>query len=266
VCWHSSGPGLKLLINSRVRELLDLQVLALARRFLALPVEERPYFLRRFIDLNLHKRSGFSQFGEDASVASYLRAMGRTCSSYIDIGANDPVSHSNSYLFYRDGGRGTLVEANPEIARRLRRKRPRDSVVNVAVVPEGSGVIDLHVMDMDGLSTVSAEWRNSIARQAAANTVKVVQVSVMAINDLLSANVGSEPIDFASLDIEGLDYDVLSAWDFDRWRPYLYCAETAEVSIDNYARDDRISNLMRDRGYHPLFNTFANTIFVDRKA
>lgn len=240
-----------------------MQIFALGRRFLALPAEERPYFLRRFVDLNLHKRSGFSQFGEDASIASYLRAVGRSCRSYIDIGANDPVSHSNSYLFYRDGGSGVLVEANPEIVRRIRRKRPRDTVVNVAVVPEGSGVMDLHVMDMDGLSTLSQQWRDSIARQDAAHTVKVMPVRVMGINDLLAANVGSRQVDFASLDIEGLDYDVLSAWDFDRWRPYLFCAETAEVSINSYARDERIGALMADRGYRPLFNTFANTIFLD---
>lgn len=242
-----------------------MQVLALARRFLALPADERSYYLRRFVDLNLHKRSGFSQFGEDGSVASYLRAVGRICRNYIDIGANDPVSHSNSYLFYRDGASGTLVEANPEIARRIRRKRPRDTVVNVAVVPEGSGLMDLHVMDMDGLSTLSPEWRDAVVKQDAASTVKVVPVRVMGINDLLLANIGSGQVDFASLDIEGLDYDVLAAWDFDRWRPYLFCAETAQVSINSYARDERISALMAARGYRPLFNSFANTIFLDER-
>lgn len=243
-----------------------MQVLNLARRFLALPAKERGYYLRRFVDLKLHQRAGFSQFGEDASVASYFRALGRICDSYIDIGANDPVSHSNTYLFYRDGGSGLLVEANPEIARRIRRTRPRDTVLNVAVVPEGSGTIDLHVMDMDGLSTVSDGWRETIAKQEAAKPVKVVSVRVFGINDLLSANIGSRPVDFASLDIEGLDHDVLATWDFDRWRPYLFCAETAEVSLDRYTRDARIGVLMKDRGYEPLFNTFANTIFVDGRA
>lgn len=243
-----------------------LKILALTRRFLALPSEERPYFLRRFVDLQLHRRSGFSQFGEDASVASFLRRVGRSCRSYIDIGANDPVSHSNSYLFYRDGGSGVLVEANPAIARRLRRKRPRDTVVNVAVVPEGSGTLDLHVMDMDGLSTVSPQWRETIAKEALATSVKVVQVRMLGINDLLLEHSQPQVIDFASLDIEGLDFDVLSAWDFDRWRPYLFCAETAEVGANGYAKDKRIELLMMERGYRPLFNTFANTIFLDERA
>jgi FkbM family methyltransferase len=243
-----------------------LKFLALTRRFLALPVEQRPYFLRRFIDLHLHQRTGFSQFGEDASVASFLRLGGRACRSYIDIGANDPVSHSNTYLFYRDGGSGVLVEANPAIARRIRRKRPRDTVVNVAVVPQGAGFLDLHVMDMDGLSTVSSTWRDTIANEALATPVKVLQVRTLGINDLLLQHAQPKFIDFASLDIEGLDFDVLSAWDFDRWRPFLFCAETAEVGANGYAKDKRIDVLMMTRGYAPLFSTFANTIFLDERA
>src|SRR5215203_300071 len=100
----------------------------LARRFRALSPQDKRYFLRRFVDQKLHARAGFSQFGEDASVASYLRTIGRECRNYIDIGANDPVIHSNTYLFYRDGGSGVLAEANPAIARKAQRKRPRDKV------------------------------------------------------------------------------------------------------------------------------------------
>lgn len=243
-----------------------MHLLALTQRFLALPVEERPYFLRRFVDLKLHRRSGFAQFGEDASVASFLRRVGRACRGYVDIGANDPVSHSNTYLFYRDGGSGMLVEANPVIASRIRRKRKRDTVVNVAVVPEGSGMLDLHVMDMDGLSTVSTRWRESIANEALATSVKVVQVRSLGINDLLLGHSQPNFMDFASLDIEGLDFDVLSAWDFDRWRPYLFCVETAEVGTNQYVKDERFDVLMKERGYRPLFNTFANTIFLDERA
>ena len=93
-----------------------------------------------------------------------------------------------------------------------------------------------------------------------------MQVRALAINDLLLEHSQPKFIDFASLDIEGLDFDVLSAWDFDRWRPYLFCAETAEVGANGYAKDERIDVLMMKRGYRPLFNTFANTIYLDERA
>jgi FkbM family methyltransferase len=240
--------------------------MALARRFLALPSAEKGYFLRRFVDHKIHSRSGFSQFGEDASVASYLRALGRSCRSYIDIGANHPVLHSNTYLFYRDGGSGLLVEANPVIAKRLRRKRPRDKILNQGVVAEGSGTLQLHVMDMDGLSTLSEEWSETVAQQGRAKGTRIVTVPIIGINDLLLRYSPAEAADFASIDIEGLDLDVLSAWDFDRWRPFLFCVETVELSDKSYSRSEQIAALMHRRGYVSLFNTFANTIFVDARA
>lgn len=243
-----------------------MSTMALAHRFLALPPGERSYYLRRFVDHKLHKRSGYSQFGEDASIASYLRVLGRSCRHYLDIGANDPVLHSNSYLFYRDGGSGLLVEANPVIARRLRRKRPRDTVVNKGVVAHGSGTMQLHVMDMDGLSTLSDEWSAKVAEEGMAKGTRSVTVPVLGINDLLRQHAPAAEIDFASLDIEGLDFDVLQAWDFDSWRPFLFCIETVVASGKGYLRNDEISALMSARGYAPLFNTFANTIFADARS
>ena len=243
-----------------------MPILSLARRFLALAPTDRGYFLRRFIDQKVHARTGFSQFGEDASIAAYLRLIGRSCQRYIDIGANHPVLHSNTYLFYRDGGSGLLVEANPGIATRLGKRRPRDTVLNVAVSAQGGGHIDLHIMDFDGLSTVSTDHKDHIVGEGRARIAQTLRVPLLAINDLLTAHVGSGLIDFASLDIEGMDLEVLRAWDFDRCRPFLFSVETGVIETKVFAKDARFAEIMNDRGYAPLFETFANTIFVDARA
>jgi FkbM family methyltransferase len=244
----------------------QLTVFSLARRFLALSPAERGYFLRRFVDQTVHARAGFSQFGEDASIAAYLRLIGRSCRRYIDIGANHPVLHSNTYLFYRDGASGLLVEANPSIAARLRRRRPRDTVLNVAVSAKGGGHIDLHIMDFDGLSTVSAAHKDHIVGEGRARITRTARVPLVGINDLLADHAATGPVDFASLDIEGMDLEVLTAWDFDRSRPFLFSVETGVIETKVYAKDARFAEIMRARGYVPLFETYANTIFVDGRA
>lgn len=243
-----------------------MKIANLARRFLALSPDRRGYFLRRFVDQKLHARAGFSQFGEDASVAAYLSLLGRTCERYLDIGANDPVVHSNSYLFYRDGASGLLVEANPNIAARLRQRRPRDHVANVAVAAQGSGHIDLHIMDFDGLSTVLPEHSEKMVASGRVTVTQTVRVPLLGINDLLAQHAPAGRIDFASLDVEGVDFEVLSAWDFDRWRPFLFCVETCVIDTKAFVKDVRFNDLLADRGYAPLFETFANTIFVDARA
>lgn len=239
-------------------------VIGLAKRFVSLPRDDKRYFLRRYVDQQIYRRSGFSQYGEDASVAAYLRTLGRQCRFYLDLGANQPVLHSNSYMYYRDGGNGVLVEANPTLAKRLQRKRPRDIVVNKGLVPEGSGTMNLHIMDMDGLSTLSAQAAEQVASRGMGREQRTVRVETIAINDLLRRHAAAE-VDFASIDIEGMDHDVLAAWDFDLCRPFLFCVETAEVNQARLLKDGRLYELLDARGYQPLFETFANTIFVDTR-
>lgn len=237
----------------------------LLQRYLALAPAERRYYLRRFVDQKVHARPGFAQFGEDASVALYLRTVGRHCHHYIDIGANDPVIHSNTYLFYRDGGTGLLVDANPDIAARLRKARPRDTVVNAGVLAQGGGTLDLHIMDFDGLSTLSAERKAHIDEKGLAVESRTVSVPIIGINEVLQQHAAPDA-EFASIDIEGPELEVLGAWDFDRWRPFLFCVETTLIDDTRFFKDERLTGLMVDRGYRPLFETFANTIFVDAKA
>lgn len=52
---------------------------------------------------------------------------------YIDIGANHYRRGNNSYLFYENGARGILVEADPILCEKLRKNRKEDKVVNIAV-------------------------------------------------------------------------------------------------------------------------------------
>ena len=53
---------------------------------------------------------------------------------YFDIGANHYLRGSNSYLSYRQGGRGILMEADPLLCEGLREKRPGDQVLAAAIV------------------------------------------------------------------------------------------------------------------------------------
>ena len=52
---------------------------------------------------------------------------------YIDIGAQEPITHSVSFAFYRQGWRGVHVEPNAVLAEKLRLSRPDEIVLDVAV-------------------------------------------------------------------------------------------------------------------------------------
>jgi hypothetical protein len=93
-------------------------------------------------DLLLPTRT-YSQCGEDRSILDFfgpaLASVLREA-IYFEVGANQPSQLSNSYLFYRNGGSGILVEPDERCSRLLRRYRPRDIVINaLAGADSGAG-------------------------------------------------------------------------------------------------------------------------------
>lgn len=236
------------------------------RRYSQLPADDRGFYRRRFLDLKICKRVSFSQYGEDVNAMEYLRTFGRKRIRYLDIGANDPFVHSNTYLFYREGSSGVVVDANPAICARFRRKRPRDLVINAGICAQGGGAMALHIMDLDGLSSLSPAWAQRLESSGLARQIGSVEISLVGINDLLQSHCAEWVPELASIDIEGMDHVVLEAWDFDRWRPALLVVETGQLQKGRYEKDSALLQLMQSRGYMPLFETYSNTIFRDLRS
>lgn len=65
----------------------------------------------------------FSQNGMDKKVKTLFDSIGRDISKirYLDIGSNTWLLYNNSYMFYRAGANGVLVEANPDFVDEIKR-------------------------------------------------------------------------------------------------------------------------------------------------
>ncbi len=207
----------------------------------------------------------YSQAGEDMIARFALRELGILVPTYLDIGAHHPTWLSNTYYFYRHGCRGVCVEADPRLHRRIARRRPRDLCLNIAVGTE-EGTATLHVMRASTLSTLSSASMSEYAALGRAHR-RDVQVPMLTPATLLERHCPTVP-NLVSLDIEGLDLDVLRAWDFDRWRPEVFIAETLTLANSRKLARKRaeIIDHMTSVGYFVYGDTRVNTIFVDREA
>lgn len=207
----------------------------------------------------------FAQAGEDILARNALRDLGIMRPYYLDLGAHHATWLSNTYFFYRRGGRGVRVEADPELNRRIARRRRRDVCLNVALGTE-DGTATLHVMEANTLSTISpaslGEYEEMGRRERQAITVPMLSPQT-----LLREHCRAKP-NLVSLDIEGIDLDVLQVWDFDAVRPEVFIIETLTFSDDRRAAVKRteILDLMTSRGYMAYADTFINTVFVDERA
>lgn len=94
----------------------------------------------------------------------------------------------------------------------------------------------------------------------------IIKLPLVPVNRILEQHFEVCP-NLISLDIEGLDFQILSSMDFDKWRPEVFCIETLTYTEDKTERKlDEIIEYMKGKNYMVYGDTYINTIFVDRQA
>lgn len=228
------------------------------------------WLLYRVID-KLKKNSGinykksYSQCGEDLIVRHMFDFLKITSPTYLDIGAHHPQYLSNTFLFYELGASGVNIEPDPTLFREFPKQRSRDTNLNIGI-SNIEGELPFYVMSVPTLNTFSEADAQAAVAQGRVKIDKVLPVKVRPINAVLSETLGKAPLDFLSIDVEGLDFAILSSMDFGLWRPKVICAETITYSETNQGKKiPEIAGLLHDLGYEPYADTHINTIFVDSK-
>jgi FkbM family methyltransferase len=166
---------------------------------------------------------------------------------FIEVGANDGYSQSNTYYLERClGWSGVLVEGIPELYDRCRRLRRRSRVYQCALVAPGfpNASVPMHYAHLmsvvDGSLKTSGAQDEQIRRGlevqslAATYTVAVPARTLASILDELPPPVH---IDFLSLDVEGGELDVLKGLNLDTYRPtYILVEARFFDEVDAYLR------------------------------
>ncbi len=225
-----------------------------------LSVEKRNR-IRSLLPYFSFRKYSYSQSGEDIIVNFLLNIItGTTSKNYLDLGANHPFHLSNTALLYKQGGSGILVEPDPYFAKLLRKKRPRDKVIECGVHFGGEKTAKFFIMDTPTLNTFSEK---EMLRYLAMGHKLIGEqnVNLIGINEILEK---AGELDFLNIDIEGLDREVLANLDWIRFRPKCVCVET--IGYEKKSQPEKIKDiieLMKDAGYILYADTFINSIFVD---
>lgn len=215
-------------------------------------------------DLKFSK-SSYAQCGEDMIADFILTNLKINLPYYLDIGAHHPSYLSNTYFFYKKGATGVCIEPDPDLFAEIRKKRKRDLCINAGVGVTSATEADFYVMSSKTLNTFSkdeAERYQSYGRQ---KIEKVYQVPLLPIGEILEKHLLKVP-NFVSLDVEGLDYEIIQAFNLRQWRPEVFCIETITYTEDNSEeKENDIICHMLNNEYMVYADTYINTIFVDRK-
>jgi len=188
-------------------------------------------------------RESRSQFGEDLMLLSSLvEATGGATGSFVEIGALDGVTFSNTIALERClGWRGLLIEGNPINYRQLASSGRLSQKVHRAVC---SGRGEVEFTERGGavagqLSTMAASHRAQWGAQQGMSAVMVPCSSLDAIMD----EAGLANATFLSLDVEGAEELVLR-----NVRPQRFSVLTVEIDGRNPERDGYIYDTMAAAG------------------
>lgn len=212
------------------------------------------------------EKKSFSQSGEDLIMRYIFTWLRIDKPSYIDIGAHHPTLLSNTYLFYECGSTGVCVEPDPFLFEAIRKVRKRDICLNVGVGAGDAGKADFYIMNTRTLNTFSQNEAHRYASYEGKTIEKVVEIPLISVNKIIEKHFTHQP-NLVSLDVEGMDLQILKDFDFKKYNPEVFCVETLTYTEDNTERKlTEIIDFMMTKNYFVYADTYLNSIFVSRDA
>lgn len=207
-------------------------------------------------------KMSFSQNGEDILLKILLFDILKMSQiSYLDIGANDPRRFSNTYLFYTmfaDKSKGMLIEPNPELCEKIRMVRKRDIVLQAGIVGKETDNKMVYYMMSDNTLNSFSETEMENYKAQGYKLMKEVMIDVVGVNTVLE-RYGK--CNLLSIDVEGLDFDILKNLNYDLYAPEVICVENCRHNSVKHSDTD-IDKLLKEKGYTVFADTHVNTIFV----
>jgi FkbM family methyltransferase len=195
----------------------------------------------------------YAQFAEDRILAEIFgdRADGHC----VEVGANDGVTGSASYLFEKRGWQCLLVEPIPALAEEIRKHRSC-RVVNCAASSHSGEATFFVAEGVEAVSTLDlttdrVEW---VRREG--GTIKEITVRTATLDSLLE-EAGFTELEFVTIDVEGHELSVLEGFDLDTHRPRIVIIE--DNSVEGNAG---VARHMADHGYVHFRRTGVNEWFA----
>ncbi len=206
----------------------------------------------------------YSQEGEDLVLNRYLE--NKENGFYVDVGAHHPKRFSNTYNFYKKGWSGINIDAMPGSMVAFNIERPRDINLEMGVSKE-KGELIYHMFNEPALNTFSgieAEKKDGL------RDFKIIEkrkVFTYPLKEILEKHLKrNQKIDFMSIDVEGLDLEVVESNDWERYRPSLILVEELEkYTLAELPLKSSLYKILIANGYDLVAKTFNTLFFKDNQ-
>ena len=203
----------------------------------------------------------FSQYGQDVLLDRLLTPAPWTAPTFVDVGAHDGVTFSNTCFLERHRGwTGTCIEPNPEVFPQLAVNRTCDC--HQVAIGRRRGRAEFLRVDGYGqmLSGLEASHDRRHRRRIEAAVrqhgggFRTEWVDVSRLDDLLSGH-GVERFELLCIDVEGGELGVIASVDLDAFGVEV-------VVVENNYGSSSIMRALEHQGFRLLLQVAQDEIYV----
>lgn len=175
---------------------------------------------------------------------------------YIDVGANDPVTDSVTYFFYKRGWTGINIDPNKEVFKLLNKSRKKDINLQMGIGASKTELSLRSYTKRSGWSTLSeAVKQKNLTEENLDYEEYRVEVDTLA---RVCDQYDVKDIDFLKVDVEGFEHEVFKGNNWKKYRPKIICAEMSNVQEDWFST-------LEDNGYTRVFHDGLNVYYASKE-
>ena len=203
----------------------------------------------------------YSQEGEDMILRRLFEKQ-RT-GFYVDVGAHHPKRFSNTFFFYKKGWCGINIDAMPNSMSSFKKIRPRDTNLEIPI-SDRKQKLRYYMFNEPALNSFSKELVEKRDGKDNYNVISEKNMETSTLEETFEKYLQyGQEIDFLSVDVEGLDLQVLKSNNWKRFRPKVVLVEILGGSIMDIANSKEYKYLNRF-GYE-VFAKAVNTVIFRRE-
>jgi FkbM family methyltransferase len=183
-----------------------------------------------------------------------------------DFGCNDGLTYSNShYLLKACGWGGVLLDASETCIRKARSLYPgREDIqfLNLGIAPQ-SGVFSFHEsgnhLGKSDHGLVSSFIKEETARFLPYTEYETKNVRCVDLNEFIGNESVYKRADLISIDVEGMDYSILSQIDLNQTETQVVCVENNGCDAGRFVRYCKKFGLIQ------IYESSENLVFGRKK-
>mgnify|MGYP001464822250 FL=1 len=166
--------------------------------------------------------------------------------TYVDVGAQHPISNNNTYLLFKRGWNGINIDLDRKNIDLFNISRPNDINLNYAI-SDKEGETDFYFYHVSSpINTLNKK----VKEYQKAKISEIKKINTFTLNNVFKKINFDKDIDYLNIDVEGYEDKVLSGFDINKYKPSVVSVEYLDLKMKKLEfKNNNLDNLLNSNIY-----------------